>query len=299
MKSPSRAGSLANIYTKENIMYGLIHKIINFSFVDGPGNRMVIFLQGCNFRCINCHNPQTINLCNNCGVCIPRCPARALSFEDGLVKHNSHSCTSCDLCLQVCPNNSTPRAAKISVEQLMDRIFKIAPFIQGITVSGGEATTQVDFVAELFKKVKEQTQLTTFLDTNGFLSASQWEKIIPYVDGVMLDIKAYSPGLYNKITDNDGNEVFKSAELLSQHKKLYEVRTVIIPGLTDSEAEITSIAKFIKDLDKDIIYKLLVFRNHGVRGELSNLQSPSREAMKSLEAIARSLGLNNVEIKGQ
>ncbi|MEA3424244.1 MAG: radical SAM protein [Bacillota bacterium] len=38
-----------------------INKIINFSSVDGPGNRLVVFVQGCNLNCIYCHNPETID----------------------------------------------------------------------------------------------------------------------------------------------------------------------------------------------------------------------------------------------
>lgn len=41
-------------------MTGLVRKIIRFSYVDGPGNRAVIFLQGCNLNCVYCHNPETI-----------------------------------------------------------------------------------------------------------------------------------------------------------------------------------------------------------------------------------------------
>ncbi|PWX63734.1 glycine radical enzyme activase, partial [Clostridium perfringens] len=51
----------------------LINKIIPFSCVDGPGNRMVIFFQGCNFKCLYCHNPETINKCISCGKCVENC----------------------------------------------------------------------------------------------------------------------------------------------------------------------------------------------------------------------------------
>ncbi|MCH3959470.1 MAG: 4Fe-4S cluster-binding domain-containing protein [Selenomonas sp.] len=51
-----------------------INRIIPFSCVDGPGNRMVIFLQGCNFHCGYCHNPETIHECISCGTCLAACP---------------------------------------------------------------------------------------------------------------------------------------------------------------------------------------------------------------------------------
>lgn len=66
-------------------MIGYINKIIPFSSVDGPGNRTAIFLQGCNFNCVYCHNPETINLCNNCGLCVRQCPTEALHIEENIV----------------------------------------------------------------------------------------------------------------------------------------------------------------------------------------------------------------------
>ena len=62
-----------------------VSKILTYSIVDGPGNRLVIFLQGCNFDCTACHNPHTIGECNNCGDCVPACHADALSLVDGRI----------------------------------------------------------------------------------------------------------------------------------------------------------------------------------------------------------------------
>ena len=64
-----------------NATLGLVTDTIAFSNVDGPGNRFVVFLQGCNFDCIACHNPYTINLCNHCGDCVAACPSDALGFS--------------------------------------------------------------------------------------------------------------------------------------------------------------------------------------------------------------------------
>lgn len=47
-----------------------VSKFLTWSVVDGPGNRFVLFLQGCNFRCVTCHNPHTIGVCSDCGSCV-------------------------------------------------------------------------------------------------------------------------------------------------------------------------------------------------------------------------------------
>jgi pyruvate-formate lyase-activating enzyme len=62
-----------------------VNKIIPFSSVDGPGNRTAVFLQGCNFDCKYCHNPETRNLCVNCMACVSKCPTGALSEKAGKV----------------------------------------------------------------------------------------------------------------------------------------------------------------------------------------------------------------------
>ena len=75
----------------------IINKIIPFSSVDGPGNRVVIFLQGCNISCLYCHNPETINTCINCGECIETCPTEAISIGiDGRIVWNEKKCIDCD-----------------------------------------------------------------------------------------------------------------------------------------------------------------------------------------------------------
>ena len=56
---------------------GLVTDCLESSAVDGPGNRFIVFLQGCGFDCLACHNPYTINPCDDCGACLPACRPRA------------------------------------------------------------------------------------------------------------------------------------------------------------------------------------------------------------------------------
>ena len=108
---------------------GIVNKIIPFSAVDGPGNRTVIFLQGCNFDCLYCHNPETINFCNNCGICIETCEPKALSLINDKINWNTDICTQCDKCLDVCPSKSSPKTLYLSIEELFTEINKNKLFI--------------------------------------------------------------------------------------------------------------------------------------------------------------------------
>ncbi|MEA3510897.1 MAG: 4Fe-4S binding protein, partial [Actinomycetota bacterium] len=94
-----------------NTTLGRLNRVLRFSTVDGPGNRFVIFVQGCNFNCVSCHNPYTITDCNHCGLCVDPCPEDALAIETGpVVVVDRNTCTGCDVCIDVCPSDSTPLA---------------------------------------------------------------------------------------------------------------------------------------------------------------------------------------------
>ena len=129
-----------------------INKIIPFSNVDGPSNRMAIFFQGCQFNCRFCHNPETINMCINCGDCIKTCPVKALSFVENKVVWNKDICVNCDTCIKTCRHNSSPKITYMDTDELLKEIERVKPYIEGITLSGGECTLQKDFIIELFPR---------------------------------------------------------------------------------------------------------------------------------------------------
>ena len=276
----------------------MVNKILPFSCVDGPGNRLVIFLQGCNYNCKNCHNPYTIGLCNDCGDCIASCPTGALSWQPALKVHwHEPLCTQCDECLRVCPQQSSPKTTQYSVAQMLALISKHSIFLNGITVSGGEATLQLAFIVELFTAIKATPalqHLSCMVDSNGSLSDVGWQKLLPVLDGAMIDLKAWQQDTHLWITGRSNHRVFQALTLLAEQDKLYEVRLLHIPGQTDFDLEIDALASYLKPLSTATRIKLNAFQHHGVTGEARNWSSCSEAQMERLAEQLTRHGVSNL-----
>lgn len=272
-----------------------INNIIPSSIVDGPGNRTAIFVQGCNLRCGYCHNPETIRVCINCGVCVKGCPTEALTLEDKKVVWDEGKCIKCDQCIDICPHFSSPRVKFMAPNEVFDEIKDNIPFIRGITVSGGECTLYPEFLTELFNLVKPYS-LTCLIDSNGMIDLSAYPELLEACDGVMLDIKAWDPSVYKRLTEFDNSNVKKNLKLLSDLNLIEELRIVCVPGEVDEENTIKGIKSTIGSKVKDTKLKLIRFRNHGVKGRLKNKKSPDDEYMGRLKKIALDQGFENVLI---
>ncbi|HEJ9414437.1 TPA: YjjW family glycine radical enzyme activase [Proteus mirabilis] len=263
-----------------------INKILPFSCVDGPGNRLAIFLQGCNLRCKNCHNPYTMGICDNCGDCIASCPQQALSLQNGVVSWNSHLCEQCDTCIQQCPRQSSPMTLTYTVDELIAITRKYAAFINGITVSGGESTLQLPFLIDYFKAVKEASDLqhlTCLIDSNGTLSLNGWQKIAPFMDGAMIDLKSWSEETHIYLTGRSNQRIKKSIKWLSEHNLLTEIRLLYIPEKTDYVENIDQLSYFINSLGKSVLVRINAFHNYGVYGEAQNWYSAKEDDVKQLK----------------
>lgn len=274
-----------------------INKIINFSSVDGPGNRMAIFLQSCPFACWYCHNPETIKLCIHCGDCIATCPSDALSMIDGKVVWNEANCTQCDTCIRTCKYSATPKIKMLSPQELNDLVKETKPFIRGVTVSGGEAMNHPEFLLEFFTLVKAQG-LSTLIDSNGFRRFADYPDLMTVTDGVMLDVKASNRMFHQELTSAENTVVLQNLKELLETKKLEEVRIVILPNqVEENEATVRYVSSIIGDRAS---LKLLRYRPFGVREEgLKHLgfNSTSLEEMNRCFTLAQDLNVKDVEIK--
>ncbi|MCP3943772.1 MAG: YjjW family glycine radical enzyme activase [Desulfobacteraceae bacterium] len=272
-----------------------INKTISFSAVDGPGNRMAIFFQGCQFDCIYCHNSETINKCTSCGLCIKECSTKAL-FLSSINKSPGWAkdkCIECDACLRKCPHSSSPKYLSLGLDDLLTCVKKVSDFISGVTLSGGEVLLQIEFVEFFVRKLKEK-KISVFIDTNASVPWEFFERILPYVDQFMIDLKAYDNKDHIKLTSKNNNLAMQNIYKLGKLKKIYEVRTVISEDFFDCFKTVKKISVFISNLDKDIQYKLIKYRSHGLRKK--KFREPSDDLMNKLKAETIKSGLNSVTI---
>lgn len=276
----------------------LVNRIIPYSSVDGPGNRTVFFLQGCNFNCGYCHNPETIHVCNHCGICVSACPTGAIQLIDGKMRYRREVCCACDACLHACPRDASPKVDIMQPEQALEILQRNKPFIRGVTVSGGECTLQRDFVVALFRGAKEMG-LGTLLDSNGNYDFERDAEFLSVCDGVMLDVKCADPIAHQRLTGQSNNLVLRNLAFLASIGKLEEVRTVVVPDALPNEETVRYVCKALAPYwakGAMIGYKLICFRSLGVREAYRGLSTPTVNYMEMLRQIALQAGCNQVVI---
>ena len=292
-------------------MTGTVFDMQRFSLHDGPGIRTIVFLKGCPLHCRWCSNPESQNSspivmykksdCFKCGRCISVCKVGAISF-DNETHINREKCTGCGECTNVCPSGALVLKGKtITIQQAIKELKKDATIFRrsggGVTLSGGEPLVQHDFASQLLLACKSQGW-STAIETTGFGSSEAIEKVIPYVDTVLLDIKHIDPYTHKKFTGISNEVILKNAKRISQITKTV-VRVPIIPGFNYSYKDIEDIAKFVKTLNNVDTIHLLPYHTFGenkydllgIEYTLDGLKRLSKEDLNEHKKIVESYGI--------
>lgn len=269
-----------------------VNKIISFSCVDGFGNRTAIFLQGCNQDCLYCHNPETIHMCTSCGACVKVCPGQALSMREGTVIYHKELCCNCDNCISVCKACASPKISWLSAQALFEQVKDYLPFIDGITTSGGECSLYLDFLLEFYSLIKAAGK-TTYMDTNGQVPLWERPDVLAVMDKAMVDLKAGTDEDHKKLTGRTAKLPIDNIQRLAEMGKLYEIRTVVVPGVVDNRKTVEVGSRLIAGYP-EVRYKLIKFRHYGVRKNFSATPEPSDEMMNELKMIAEVSGVRDI-----
>lgn len=257
-------------------MIGTIFDIQHFSVHDGPGIRTTVFLKGCNLRCAWCHNPESQNAktelmirrssCIGCGACILQCgrKARILSGEELI--YMRERCTECGKCVQVCYTDTLKMTGReLSAEQVVDEVTKDIHLYQnsggGVTFSGGEAMLQLDFLEEVLSRCKA-LGIHTAVDTAGDVPWEHFQRILPYTDLFLYDLKCMDPETHRKFTGKENDRILANLEKLKFAGNIW-IRIPCLQGVNDSEEEIRRYGSFLENPGNIRRVELLPYHSYG------------------------------------
>ena len=177
---------------------------------------------------------------------------------------NWSKCDQCLKCAEVCPSKSIEISGRqVDVAECLEEILRDKAFYAedgGMTISGGDPLTQIDFIKELFMASKMEG-LNTAIDTTGYGSWDNMEKIIPYVDLFLYDIKHMDPKIHEQETGVTNQLILSNLKKLAKTDTRIWVRCPLIPDFNDSKKNISQLAGFVKDLG-DAVEKVSLLPYH-------------------------------------
>ena len=295
-------------------MKATVFEIKRFAVHDGDGIRTTVFLKGCPLKCLWCHNPEGLytpkilayyeHKCILCGECASVCQRGAHRIEE--VKHifDREKCIGCGECESACFADALKLYGKeMSAEELIPILSEDKEFYEnsggGVTVSGGECLLYPDFVAELLSGLKA-IGINTAVDTSGAVPREAIDKVLPYTDTFLYDIKAVSSEVHKRCTGRSNAMVIDNLKYISSLGKRIEIRYPFVPGFNDGEAE--DIAKLISELETVVGIRVLPYHNYagskyaalGMENTLPE-NTPTKESLDGAKNIFRSYGIKVID----
>ena len=227
---------------------------------DGDGIRTTVFFKGCPLKCVWCHNPEGISFntqlafykekCISCTACAKACRYGAIKMGEKHPIIDNSLCTGCGDCSEKCPADAIKLYGEDwTVEALAEELLRDKPFFDssggGVTLSGGESLAQPEFAIALAKNLFLKG-VSVDIDTCGLASRDTLEKIAPYVDTFLYDIKAINRDVHIRCTANDNAVIIENLKYLCESGQKIEVRYPYVKGYNSDECE--AIGRFLSTL---------------------------------------------------
>ena len=291
-------------------MTGKIFDIKKFAVHDGEGIRTTVFFKGCPLSCIWCHNPESISAkpeveyiggkCLDCASCVAVCKNGAHAIEDGHHSYNRAACVACGECVAPCLGEALSLWGKeMTVDEVFDIAMEDVEFYEtsngGVTLSGGECLLQADFCAELLRKLKERG-INCNVDTCGYVDKSAIDKVAPFTDTFLYDLKAVDSDVHAACTGVPNALILENLRFLDSVGASVEIRIPFVPGYNDGE--LPAMAEFLKDLHCVKKVRVLAYHNYAgskyaALGMENTLPSriPTAAELAAAEELLRNAGL--------
>ncbi|NLC96737.1 MAG: glycyl-radical enzyme activating protein [Erysipelotrichaceae bacterium] len=296
----------------------LVFSIKRFALHDGNGLRTTIFLKGCNLSCVWCHNPEGIELerkiqlskkkCINCNRCVEIDTDNVIVQKEKYKEIINKIDVDYKKYIDVCPSGAIDYDSKYyTSEELLEIVLKDKVFFKhggGVTLSGGEALLQLDFVIDFLKKCNENN-INTALETALNISTDKLKKVLPYVNTLYCDLKEIDLDKHYRFTGVKNKLILKNIEYLltSKFAENIIIRTPLIPNHTATKENISKISRYISDIYPQVKYELLNYNPLGISKYIDlgkkyplkdNIPMFSKIEMEEFKDIARLNGITNL-----
>ncbi|HVM72165.1 MAG TPA: glycyl-radical enzyme activating protein [Anaerolineales bacterium] len=262
---------------------GRILNLQRLSTEDGPGIRTTVFFKGCPLHCAWCHNPESLSArlqtqwfsvrCIGCQTCVKTCRNGCLSMSATGLVIDRENCQACGKCAEACPSGALEALGRtVSVPELLAELRKDRAYYEksggGVTLSGGEPTFQPDFAEALLRGLKE-IGIATALDTCGLCSQHTLDRLLPYTDLVLFDLKLWAAELHQQFTGVSNLQILENLQYIQEyiHRQVTPIqlwiRTPLIPGATATDENLAAIGRYLADtLDGTVErWELCAFNN--------------------------------------
>lgn len=183
--------------------------------------------------------------------------------------------SGCPMRCRFCHNPDTwnmTDGEKVETDALIKRALRCRPYWRnggGVTVSGGEPLMQIDFLIDLFKKLKAE-DVNTCIDTSGAPFTreepffSKFEELMQYTDLLLVDIKHIDPAEHKSLTGQKNENILDMLRYLSDIKKPVWIRHVLVPGISDKDEYLIRTREFIDTLDNVEKVEVLPYHTLGI-----------------------------------
>lgn len=299
-----------------------ITNIQKYSIHDGDGIRTTVFFKGCPLKCVWCHNPETQRYerelqydkekCVGCGACAKVCPRGAITMVENKPVLDRELCTLCGKCEVYCPEGIRETVGQeYPVKALVKEIMKDRMFYEqsggGVTLSGGEVMTMSsEYIVAIAKELKKE-EISLTIDTCGYVPFERFEKILPYVDTFLYDVKVMDPKLHKKYIGVDNELILENLVKLSEAGARIYIRIPTVKEVNGNEQNMLDTIRFLKEHNiTPAQVNLLTYHNTGsskypklgMEYQGGDLHAPSTEEMEGFVKLFKDAGYLNTKIGG-